>query len=465
MANSRIREALTIRARAGQTQTVQPPPRGALTHIPGDEGWPLVGHTLSILADPKGFVERRVEHYGRVYRTRVFGETNVTLLGPNANELILLDPQKNFSSTFGWALVLDRLFPRGLMLRDFDEHRLHRRALSIAFKAGPMKSYLEELNAGIAARIAKWPRGREMQFYPAIKQLTLDLAATSFLGGQIGPEMQAVNRAFIDMIAATVAPIRTPLPGTKMRRGVNGRAFMVDYFTRRVPLARAQGGDDLFSQLCRASYEDGSLLSVPDVVDHMSFLMMAAHDTLTSSITSLIYQLAVHPEWQERLREEVGKLDLAPDEPLDFEKLDGLPVTEMAFKEAMRITPPVPSIPRRALRDFEFNGFRIPAGTGVNINPLFTHHMPDLWPEPARFDPMRFTDEATHKRHRFAFIPFSGGAHMCIGLNFAYMQAKCFARHFLDKVAISIERGYRPDWQMWPIPKPRDGLKVTLTAI
>ena len=170
-------------------------------------------------------------------------------------------------------------------------------------------------------------------------------------------------------------------------------------------------------------------------------------------------------EWQERLREEVGKLDLAPDEPLDFEKLDGLPVTEMAFKEAMRITPPVPSIPRRALRDFEFNGFRIPAGTGVNINPLFTHHMPDLWPEPARFDPMRFTDEATHKRHRFAFIPFSGGAHMCIGLNFAYMQAKCFARHFLDKVAISIERGYRPDWQMWPIPKPRDGLKVTLTAI
>jgi cytochrome P450 len=148
---------------AGRAETVQPPPRGALAHIPGDEGWPLVGHTLSILADPKGFVERRVERYGLVYRTRVFGETNVALLGPNANELILLDSQKNFSSTFGWATILDRLFPRGLMLRDFDEHRLHRRALSVAFKAGPMKSYLEQLNAGIAARIAQWPRGREMQ--------------------------------------------------------------------------------------------------------------------------------------------------------------------------------------------------------------------------------------------------------------------------------------------------------------
>jgi cytochrome P450 len=378
---------------------------------------------------------------------------------------MLLDAQKNFSSALGWGAILDRLFPRGLMLRDFDEHRLHRRALSVAFKSGAMKSYLEVLNAGIAARIAEWPRGREMRFYPAIKQLTLDLAATSFLGTQIGPQMQGVTRAFIDMVAATVAPVRTPLPGTRMRRGVKGRAFMVDYFMRRIALAREQGGDDLFSQLCRTSYEDGSLLSAPDIIDHMSFLMMAAHDTLTSSITSFVYQLATSPEWQEKLRSEIGGLDLAPDEPLRFEQLDDLVLTEMAFKEAMRITPPVPSIPRRALSDFEFRGFRIPAGAGININPLYTHHMPDVWPDPDRFDPMRFTDEATRSRHKFAFVPFGGGAHMCIGLNFAYMQAKCFARHFLGNVAVSIEPGYRPDWQMWPIPQPRDGLKVSLRAL
>jgi cytochrome P450 len=457
--------SLTVSAPRPPANTVQPPPRAALAHIPGDEGYPLVGNTLSVLANPKGFVERRAERYGLVYRTRMFGETSVSLLGPDANELVLLDPQKNFSSMLGWATILDRLFPRGLMLRDFDEHRLHRRALSVAFKAGPMKSYLEELNAGIAARIAEWPRRREMRFYPAIKQLTLDLAATSFLGTQMGPQMQGVSRAFIDMVAATVAPIRTPLPGTKMRRGVQGRAFMVDYFTRRIATARERGGDDLFSQLCRTSYEDGSLLSAPDIVDHMSFLMMAAHDTLTSSITTFVYQLASNPDWQTKLREEIGALKLAPDEPLRFEQLDAMTLTEMAFKEAMRITPPVPSIPRRALREFELKGFRIPAGAGVNINPLYTHHMPELWPEPARFDPTRFTDEAARRRHKFAFVPFGGGAHMCIGLNFAYMQAKCFARHFLGKVAVSIEPGYRPAWQMWPIPKPRDGLKVTLRAI
>src|SRR5262249_27228328 len=177
----RISVSLAISASHQSAIAVVPPPRRALSHIPGDDGWPLVGHTFQALADPKGFVERRVARYGPVYRSRIFGELSVSLIGPEGNELLLLDPEKNFSSAHGWGMILERLFPRGLMLLDFDEHRLHRRALSVAFKAGAMRSYLAQLNAGIAERIAAWPRGTEMRFYPAIKQLTLDLAATSFL--------------------------------------------------------------------------------------------------------------------------------------------------------------------------------------------------------------------------------------------------------------------------------------------
>ena len=121
-----------------------------------------------------------------------------------------------------------------------------------------------------------------------------------------------------------------------------------------------------------------------------------------------------------------------------------MPLTEMAFKEAMRMKPPVPSMPRRAMRDFTFKGYAIPAGTLVGINPLFTHHMPEIWPDPETFDPMRFTDEAQRNRHRFAWVPFGGGAHMCLGLHFAYMQAKCFARHFLQNLEVSLEPGYTP---------------------
>ncbi len=442
-----------------------PPKRSALAHIPGDEGWPIIGRTLAVLADPKGEVERMAAAYGPVYRSRVLGETSISLLGPEANELVLFDQTRLFSSTLGWEPILGRLFPRGLMLLDFDEHRLHRRALSVAFKSGPMKSYLTQLDAGIGARVARWrqlPPGEPMQFYPAMKQLTLDLAASSFLGAEIGPEVDEVTRAFVDMIAASVAPVRQPWPGTQMARGVRGRARIVDYFSRQIPLRRDNGGDDLFSQLCRATHEDGALLSTQDIVDHMSFLTMAAHDTLTSSLTSFVGAVAANRPWQERLRDEVTALGLRRDEPIGFDKLDAMPLTEMAFKEAMRLKPPVPSIPRRATRDFSFRGFAIPAGALVGINPLYSHHMPEIWPDPEAFDPLRFTDAAQRARHRFAWIPFSGGAHMCLGLHFAYMQAKCFARHLLQNLEVSFEPGYLPAWQMWPIPKPKDGMRVRL---
>jgi cytochrome P450 len=215
---------MSMQSAASPAIVLTSPKRNSLTHIPGDEGWPIIGKTLEVLADPKGQIERSAAKYGLLYRSHIFGETSLTLLGPEANELVLFDQAKLFSSSLGWGRILDLLFPRGLMLLDFDEHRLHRRALSVAFKSGPMKSYLAELDTGIATRVTQWrAKPGPMLFYPAMKQLTLDLAATSFLGAEIGSEVEEITRAFIDMVAASISVIRKPQPGTKMARGVRGR--------------------------------------------------------------------------------------------------------------------------------------------------------------------------------------------------------------------------------------------------
>src|ERR1700710_474017 len=341
---------MSMQSVASPAYSFTPPKRNTLTHIPGDEGWPLIGKTLEVLADPKGQVERMHAKYGPVYRSHLFGETSISVLGPEANELVLFDQTKLFSSTHGWETILGLLFPRGLMLLYFEEHRLHRRALSVAFKSGPMKSYLVALDTGIAARVAQWKaKPGPILFYPAMKQLTLDLAATSFLGADIGPEVDQITRAFVDMVAAAVTPIRTPWPGTQMARGVKGRARIVKYFSEQIPIRREKDGEDLFSPLCRATHDDGALLSEQDIVDHMSFLMMAAHDTLTSSLTSFVGELAAHPDWQQKLRDEVGALGIAAGEPTSLAQLNAMPLSEMAFKEALRLKPPVPSMPRRAV--------------------------------------------------------------------------------------------------------------------
>lgn len=148
------------------THWTQRQPDEALDHIPGESGWPIVGNTFRMLADPHGFARRMYETYGPVYKNLAFGGWQVALIGADANELLLFDREKIFSSEQGWGPILDRLFPRGLMLIDFEHHRADRRALSIAFKPEPMRHYADALNRGIARRAEEWGAG-PMRFYPA----------------------------------------------------------------------------------------------------------------------------------------------------------------------------------------------------------------------------------------------------------------------------------------------------------
>jgi cytochrome P450 len=189
--------------------------------------------------------------------------------------------------------------------------------------------------------------------------------------------------------------------------------------------------------------------------------MMAAHDTITSSATSMVMMLGKNPKWQVKLREEMAGLGLNGDD-LPYERLNDLTLTDYAFKESLRMIPPVPSIPRRAVKDFSYGGFDFKAGTYVGISPGYTHQMAEHWPNPHTFDPMRFEPEQVKARHKYAWVPFGGGAHMCLGLHFAYMQMKMLMWHMLRTGTISLPEGSGKDWQAWPIPQPKDGLPMKL---
>ena len=280
-----------------------------LSHIPGENGWPVIGTTLRMLRDPVGYGRHMVETYGPVFRSNAFGGQNISLVGADANELMLFDRDKLFSSEQGWGPLLNLLFPRGLMLMDFDHHRMDRRALGVAFKPEPMRGYVAEMNRIFAEQLPRW-RG-DMVFYPAIKQITLDVAASAFLGVPLGPEADRVNKAFVDMVQASIGVVRAPVPGTAMGRGVAGRKYLIDYFGPQIEERRRnENRQDMFSQFCRATRDDGSHLNDGEIIDHMNFLMMAAHDTITSSVTSMVAMLARYPEWQDKVRAEC--LSIAP---------------------------------------------------------------------------------------------------------------------------------------------------------
>jgi cytochrome P450 len=401
---------------------------------------------------------------GPVIRQRFGVFTLVNLLGPDANRLVLTNRDRIFSSEIPWTALLGDLFPNGLMLKDGTDHRHHRKIMHQAFTTPALKGYADGMRSMIEAGVSDWGSGNGTRpMYRSFKELTLEIAASIFMGEELGQETRAVNRAFEQMVAASATLLRIPMRTFQYGKGIAGRRRFTRYLQERIDAKRLSTRNDMFSRLCEAKSETGDAFSDPEVIDHMVFLMMAAHDTTTSTLTSMTYLLAKHPTWQDRLREEC--LALGHD-AVDFDAQSALRDTTLAMKETLRMYPPLATIPRVATAPFEFGGFEIPGNTMISISPVFTHYMGEYWTNPESFDPERFsTERAEHEQHSHLWIPFGGGAHVCLGMRFAETQIRMIMHQLLTRYRFEAPANYVMPVQEAPISKPRDGLPLRVVPL
>jgi len=453
MASRPQNPAASILARA----PAKPIPRSTLV-----EGMAWVARFRSgALALTQGLHDR----YGPVVQNGGGLLRSVSLFGPEANRFVLLDRQDALSARGSWELIMGRIFGGGLLLRDGDDHRHHRRIMQEAFRTPALAAYCDGMNPAIAEGLSGWlARGSRLLAFPALKRLTLDLAFRTFVGVRLdGQQAERMIRHFEATVSASMSLLRLPIPGLEFHAGLVGRQAMGEWFASLIPERRAKPGSDMLSRMCLAESEDGDRLDDDEIVDHMIFLMMAAHDTTTSTMTSLLYLLARHPEWQERVREESLALGSEAVGSGDLDRLESL---THAIHETLRLYPPLSTIPRMARRDFDFEGFRIREGSLVSVYPIHTHRMPEWWSEPDRFDPERFArGRMEHRRHSHLYLPFGGGAHMCLGLRFAEMQMRCVVHQLVQLVRWEVPAGYEMPVQEAPISKPTDGLPLRLRRL
>lgn len=443
--------------------TLPKKPTNKVTHLPGDNGPPIIGYTFQFLKDFPGLVNRMQARYGDVFRYRAVMQDVITLLGPDANEFVLKDADQNFSSKLAWDVVLEELFPNGLMLRDFDNHRLHRKILQGAFKKNVMEGYVDQMSVLFGNALPNWKANSEILFFDNIKKLLLEGGAQLFLGVKMGREADKVNESFIAAVDASLAVVRVPIPGNTWWKGLRGRRYLEKFIGGLVDQKRKSTSNDFFTQICHAKGDDGEVLNDREVIDHMIFLLFAAHDTTTSTLTSIVYRLAKHPEWQQKLRDEFNSIGV---EHLTYDDLEKMEKTSLVFREVLRMHPALPTMPRRAIRDVEFKGFKIPKNAAVGVVPLHTHFMPEYWSNPYRFDPERFSPErAEQKKHFYQWVPFGGGHHKCLGLNFAEIQSKVFLYHLLRRYEVTVKPGYEMPYQIVPLAMPKDGFPCTLKPI
>lgn len=445
------------------------PPSGSdLKPVIGDAGLPILGHMIEMFRGGPDYLLHVYRKYGPLYYADSPALPAVAALGPDAAQAVYSNRNKDFSQQ-GWVPVIGPFFHRGLMLLDFEEHMFHRRIMQEAFVRSRLVGYQEHVDKVVSQVIAKQWVANDPRFlmYPAMKELTLDIASMVFMGHEPGSDKELVtkvNQAFTTTTRAGNAIIRKPVRPFTWWRGMQARKLLEEYFEERVKERRGKGGSDLLTVLCHTEDEHGNSFTDEDIVNHMIFLMMAAHDTSTSTATTMIYHLAKHPEWQDRCRDESDRLG---DGPVDIEALEKLESLDLVMNESIRLVTPVQWAMRQTVRDTELLGYYLPKGTNVIAYPGMNHRLEEFYPEPMKFDPERFTEPRNeHKQHRYAFSPFGGGAHKCIGMTFGQFEVKTILHRLLRKYRLELPRpDYTTEWDYGGMPVPKDGMRIVLRPL
>ncbi|XP_040096941.1 prostaglandin E2 omega-hydroxylase CYP4F21-like isoform X2 [Oryx dammah] len=345
----------------------------------------------------------------------------------------------------------------GLLLSAGDKWSSHRRLLTPAFHFNILKPYMKIFTKSTDIMHARWQRlitegHTHLDMFEHISLMTLDsLQKCVFSYDSNCQEKPSDYIAAILELSALVSKryqqiflhmdflyYLTP-DGWRFRRACR----LVHDFTgaviqeRRCTLPKEDIGDfikakektktlDFIDVLLLTKDEDGKGLSDEDIRAEADTFMFEGHDTTASGLSWVLYNLAKHPEYQERCRQEVQELlkDREPKE-IEWDDLAQLPFLTMCIKESLRLHPPVTVISRRCTQDIMLpDGRVIPKGVICLISIFGTHHNPSVWPDPEVYDPLRFEPENIKGRSPLAFIPFSAGPRNCIGQTFAMTEMK-----------------------------------------
>ena len=412
--------------------------------VPVIPSLPIIGHSLPFQRNALKFTSEMQEKYGDVFQISLLNEKFIALLTPESTKDIFLDKDDLFSSKEGWAVSLGPTFENGLMLRDFDDHKYHRTLLQDSFRHDAIHGYLEIIQPIINQWVENLKKAGSFNLYQSVKQLMFDISLSLFFLDVKQNESEKLNRLFMDSIASATSAIRWPLPFTKMKKGLKAREFLLDYFESKAGLIKDDSKKTLFAELVNTNKGDAGLTNF-EIAEHMIFLLLAAHDTTTITLTNSIYSLSQNVDFRNDLIKEANEVNHS-----DISSLKNGLVGESIFKEAMRYYPPVPFSIRYVVRDTEIQSYPLKAGTYVTISPLLLHHDDRYWDNPDAFDPYRFIDPNYHNK---AYFPFAGGAHTCLGKFFASYIYKNVIYKFvqnIDNFEIDESLEIRPT----PIPHP-----------
>ena len=426
--------------------------------------------TRRMAHDPLSILLPLERRYGPIFSVRLLHARVVFMLGPEANHFVTVERPDLFhwrESSFGDLIPL---LGDGLLTTDAGYHDRARRIMMPAFHRERILAAVEVMQDEADAALASWRPGTTIDVYEWARDLAMRIAMRALLGldpddeGRGALAVRHFERALgfygIEYHLRLLRGPRSPWRRMLASRRVLDRLLLEEIRARRAAGGADERGD-ILGMLLAARDEDGSALSDREVRDQAITLMFAGHDTTTSTISFLLYELARNTAERRALVTELRSV--APGRrptPVELER--GLPRLDMALDETLRLYPPAWIGPRRAVADFEFAGHVVRAGSYVNYCSWASHRLPRVFPEPEEFRPDRFERSRKAALPRGAFVPFGGGSRICIGKRFGQTEVKALAAAILPRFAPELPTGHELRIRQMPTLSPEGGLPMII---
>ncbi|XP_076171300.1 putative cytochrome P450 4aa1 isoform X2 [Ptiloglossa arizonensis] len=433
-----------------------------VSSLDGPKTVPILGNAKCVLKDDLLYrLAHENQAYGRVVRVWLTGLPYVMLFEPDDIQTVL-SSMKHTHKIFFYKL-LDNFLGKGLITRDVETWRTHRKFLQPAFHLHILERFtitFAECADHLMNNFVK-KDNQEINITSFVNDSVYDILSETVLGinrgNRRGTDLAAIDddlpfrKGQIMLLYRMVRPwllidwiYRLTKHGKqeeKQRRDLFDACFKMMKDKRKqlrnkdnVVRHETQGTQKIsLLEYMVEMNEKNPCFTDEDIVEECCTFMLAGQDSVGTATAMTVFLLANHPEWQEKCIEELDAIFDGGTRLPTLKDLKEMRCLEMCIKESLRLYPSVPIIARILGEDVKIGKHVIPAGCGVFMSPYGTHRLPHHFPDPEAFKPERFSPENSEKRHPYAYLPFSAGPRNCIGHKFAMLEMKSMISAILRK--------------------------------
>jgi len=402
---------------------------------PTPDGLPVLGHGIAFARDPWTAMREWSEE-GDVVRLSFPGREMYLVSEPDLVEQVLVSGSSAFTISTAQRETFEGIEDNAVTAAEGDRWQRLRRALQPAFTWGGIRDYGDRIAEQTATHVARWDDGDELDLLGEMRLLTLHVLADTLLGVDVAGDEARVHEAADALVAKTdfrrpgqLLPDWVPTPtNRRFRRAVGDLDAFVDD-----ALADADPGENTVAGVLLAAHERGDL-SMTEVADNLTALLLAGHDSSAVTLTYVWYELSRHPDVRTRLAAEAADvLDGDLPDANDFEALER---ARDVVRETLRLYPPAFATSRETTEPVTLGDYELPAGTQVMCSQWVLHRDDRFWDALDTFDPGRW--ERDVERPEYAYFPFSGGPRHCIGMRFARLELALALATMVDRVNLDV---------------------------